>query len=226
MIAATPHSDAQRMDRHYRLQRHIYDATRTHYLIGRQKLIAKLQPADEQAVLEIGCGTAWNLARIARAYPRARLHGIDVSRAMLDTARLSLARQELADRISLRQGDATRFDAEELFGRRDFDRVFFSYALSMIPAWEQALAHACTMLAPAGELHIVDFGQCERLPAAFKSLLFAFLRHYAVTPRATLAASARRLAKQHGFDCDVSQFHRGYTDYIVIRRPPLATSLL
>ncbi len=62
MTAARP-SDAERMDRHYRYQRFIYDLTRTHYLIGRKHLIADLNPAPGQTVLEIGCGTAWNLIK-------------------------------------------------------------------------------------------------------------------------------------------------------------------
>ena len=38
-------SDAERMDRIYRFQRHIYDRTRTHYLLGRKHLIAGSPPS-------------------------------------------------------------------------------------------------------------------------------------------------------------------------------------
>ncbi len=212
-------SDAERMDRHYRFQRYIYDGTRTHYLIGRQHLIRNLKPVGGQSVLEIGCGTAWNLARIARAYPRARIHGVDVSNAMLDTARASLARQGLANRVTLAQGDATAFDAQEALGVAHFDRVFFSYALSMIPRWRDALDHAAGMIAPGGELHIVDFGQCEHLPLVFKHALFAFLRHYTVSPRADLDACLAAVAARHGLGAKLSRLHRGYTDYAVLSRP-------
>jgi S-adenosylmethionine-diacylgycerolhomoserine-N-methlytransferase len=219
MVAAAGLSDAERMDRHYRFQRYIYDATRTHYLIGRKMLIRRLQPAAGESVLEIGCGTAWNLARLCRAYPQSPLFGVDVSRAMLATAAASLKRQRLEHRVSLRQGDATNFDARTTFGVAQFDRVFFSYALSMIPGWEAAFDNAAGMVAPGGALHIVDFGQCGRLPAAFKASLFAFLRHYSVTPRADLAACADRIARKNGLVCEVMELHRGYTDYIVLKRP-------
>lgn len=35
---------AEKMDRQYRFQRHIYDATRTHYLLWRRRLIKELAP--------------------------------------------------------------------------------------------------------------------------------------------------------------------------------------
>ncbi len=211
-------SDEMRMDRHYRWQRYIYDSTRTHYLIGRRHLIRNLAPVRDASVLEIGCGTAWNLVRAARRYPEARLFGVDVSNAMLATARSSVARQGLANRIRLAQGDATSFDASRTVGLSTFDRVFISYALSMIPGWERALEHAASLLGPKGELHIVDFGQCERLPAAFKRALYAFLAHYTVKPRADLEAKVRETAARHGLQVRFERLHRGYTDYAVLFR--------
>lgn len=217
-MQATVTSDAVRMDRHYRYQRFIYDATRTHYLIGRKRLIDELRPSPGQRVLEIGCGTAWNLSTLAQRYPEAMLYGIDVSSAMLDTARASLERKGLSEHITLAQGDATCFDPEKAFARSDFDRVFFSYALSMIPGWLDALDHAARMIAPGGELHIVDFGQCGRLPKIFKTALFAFLDHYTVTPRENLAECAQACALRHGLATDFRRIHRGYTDYCILRR--------
>jgi len=214
-ISAT---DAERMDRHYRFQRFIYDGTRTHYLIGRRHLIEELAPAKGESVLEIGCGTAWNLVRCAKRYPEARLHGLDVSRAMLDTARASLERHGLAHRVTLRQGDATNFDGGALFGQRTFDRVFFSYALSMIPGWIEALDRAAAHVAPEGALHIVDFGQCEGLPRAFKTAFFAFLDHYTVTPRAALEERVASTARARALTPSFTRLHRGYTDYAVLRR--------
>lgn len=211
-------SDAERMDRHYRFQRHVYDVTREHYLLGRRHLVEDLAPAPGASVLEIGCGTARNLVRVAQRYPQARLNGVDISAAMLETAARSLARHDLAGRVALRQGDATDFDAEALFGLARYDRVFFSYALSMIPRWREALAHAAGMLAPGGTLHVVDFGQCERLPAPFKSGLFAFLAYYGVTARGDLEACCREIAAHHDLRLRFERLYGGYSHYAVLRR--------
>lgn len=218
MAHAINASDAERMDRHYRFQRFIYDGTRTHYLIGRRHLIENLSPAPGQSVLEIGCGTAWNLVRCARMYPEARFYGLDVSNAMLKTAHASLDRHNLANRVLLRQGDATSFGAMALFELRSFDRIFFSYALSMIPGWREALDHAASLLAPGGSLHIVDFGQCEQLPEVFRKVLSAFLRHYTVYPRADLDKQIAATAWAKGLSWKVSRLHRGYTDYATLTR--------
>ena len=123
------------------------------------------------SVLEGGCGTARNLIKAAGPYPRARLYGVDLSSMMLHSASASVARRGLQHRIDLQYGDATSFDARAIFGVAMFDRIFMSYALSMMPAWQLALHHALSLLAPHGSLHVVDFGSCERLPVAFKRAL-------------------------------------------------------
>ena len=156
------------MDRMYRRQRHIYDLSRKFYLLGRDEAITRLRPAPGDKVLEIACGTGRNLVKLARAYPQARLFGLDVSREMLATAAASTARAGLASRVALAQADATAFDPQALFGCASFERVLISYALSMIPPWRAALAHALDVLAPGGSLHIVDFGDAPACRARSK----------------------------------------------------------
>jgi S-adenosylmethionine-diacylgycerolhomoserine-N-methlytransferase len=155
------------MDGIYRQQRHIYDLTRKYYLLGRNDLIAALKPPSGGSVLEIGCGTARNLILTAERYPDAELYGIDISAEMLKSADANILKNRIGSRVSLAQGDATRFDAAALFGVSSFDRVFFSYSLSMIPGWEAALHQAMQAVAPGGELHVVDFGQQTALPGWF-----------------------------------------------------------
>jgi S-adenosylmethionine-diacylgycerolhomoserine-N-methlytransferase len=184
--------------------------TRRPYLLGRAALIRSLQPPAGGHVLEVGCGTAWNLIRAADRYPDARFYGLDVSSAMLATARRSIARAGLAQRIVVAQADATSFEPIELFGRAAFDRVFFSYALSMIPDWRGAVARTLDVLTMDGALHIVDFGQCEELPAAFRRLLFAWLARFSVTPIADFEQEIARQAQLRGFACRVSRSYRGY----------------
>ena len=124
-------------------------------------------------MLEIGCGTGRNLVVAARRYPAARFYGVDVSTVMLTRAIDSLGRAGLSDRVRVAHGDATAFDPQRLFGRESFDRIFISYSISMIPDWNGAIDRALALLAPGGELHIVDFGGQSGLPGPFRSVLAA-----------------------------------------------------
>jgi S-adenosylmethionine-diacylgycerolhomoserine-N-methlytransferase len=199
-----------RMDAIYRGQRHIYDLTRKYYLLGRDRMLRELEPPPGGTVLEVGCGTARNLIVAARRFPQARFHGFDISTAMLETAQIAVRRAGLAERIRLARADATRFDTAALFGHDGFDRVFLSFTVSMIPRWREALAAAARAVAPGGRLEIVDFGQQERLPRAFRSALFAWLAAFEVTPRAALPDALAEVAARHDFALTFEPRLRGY----------------
>ncbi len=210
-MSATHAGDAREaMDRIYRRQRHIYDFTRKFFLLGRDDVIAALQPPAGGTVLEIACGTGRNLIRAARLYPEARLFGLDVSEEMLATARANIAAAGLSNRIALARGDATAFDPSALFGVAAFDRVFISYALSMIPEWRGAVAEAAARMAPGGALLIVDFGDQGALPVFFRAALRAWLARFEVTPRLALESNLGALAGARGLRLDFRPLYRRY----------------
>ncbi len=216
MISETG-DDAARMDRQYRLQRHVYDVSRRYFLLGRDHLIGDLDAKPGMTVLEIGCGTARNLASVAKRYPGTRLFGIDVSEAMLSTARGKLAMRDLGGRIHLARADAAAFDPQALFGISTFDRVFLSYTVSMITGWQDAIASAARITAGHGSLHVVDFGECRSWPAPLRRGLTTFLGRHQVTPRAALTSELTALSVAEGRPLDVRDIHHGYTSYAVLR---------
>ena len=185
------------MDRIYRRQRYVYDFTRKYYLFGRDRLIRDLALAPGASVVEVGCGTARNLIVIAKAYPQARLYGLDASNAMLESAALAVRRAGLEDRITLKQGLAEDL-APAQFGVESFDNVLFSYSLSMIPDWRAALAAGAAALSPAGRLHVVDFGDLTGLGALAEQVMRGWLRLFHVTPRAEFLATLEGLAGKGG----------------------------
>jgi len=210
---------AAHMDGIYRYQRYIYDATRKYYLLGRDLLLDELRPPMGGTVLEIGCGTGRNLILAARRYPSARLYGFDISEVMLETAASNIRRAGFSERITLAKGDASAFDPATMFGIAQFDRVFISYALSMIPPWQAALPLAIDAVAPTGRLHIVDFGQQERLPGWFRSALRAWLAKFSVEPRADLEARLGAVCAEKRVVLRYDRLLRGYAEYAVVEKP-------
>lgn len=175
-------SHADLMDRVYRRQRYVYDFTRKYYLFGRDRLIRELAAGGNDHVVEIGCGTGRNLIQMARRYPQARFYGLDASALMLETAESAIRRAGLSDRIVLAHGLAEDL-SPAMFGRdRPFTHAVFSYSLSMIPDWKQALISASRAVGE-GKVYVVDFGDLEGLGSLGAGILRFWLGLFHVTPR-------------------------------------------
>jgi S-adenosylmethionine-diacylgycerolhomoserine-N-methlytransferase len=206
------------MDRMYRWTRHVYDATRRFYLLGRDRMLrdlaAEVTPAapgdPAPRVLEIGCGTARNLRRLAERAPQLDLYGLDASSEMLNTARRSLNRRGLGG-VTLAQGLAEALDpAAMLDVHRPFDAAFFSYVLSMIPTWEAAIDAALAHLRPGGTLYVVDFWDQQDLPAWFRGLLQRWLALFGVHSRPDLLTYLRHLDDEGQVDLTLEPVARRY----------------
>jgi S-adenosylmethionine-diacylgycerolhomoserine-N-methlytransferase len=188
------------MDKVYRHQRHIYDLTRKYYLLGRDRLVNELDAKPGETIVEIGCGTARNLIRIAKTYPETKLYGLDASAAMLRTAEESIARAGLSHRIALAHALAENL-TPVLFGlEKPFDHAIFSYSLSMIPDWRTAARKAAQCVRPTGFIHVVDFGDLKALWPVANKALRAWLRLFHVMPRDELLGALESDARNRQ-DC-------------------------
>ena len=112
---------------------------------------------------------------------------------MLKTALGNMSRMGFERRVRVACADATLFDPMASLGQRRFDRIYFSYTLSMVPEWQMALRHAFSLLSADGELH--------------------------VSPRTALK---NELAKIHGASVHFEAPYRGYAWLATIRRQPAA----
>ncbi len=142
----------EHLERYYRFQSSIYDATRWLFLFGRAGILDRLAEASPSPhhIVEIGCGTGHNLCGLARRFPGARITGIDLSPDMLAIARRKTVC--FGDRVVLKQ--AIQRDRLEA----GCDGVLFSYSLSMMnPGWEGVLDSALQALVSGGVLAAVDF---------------------------------------------------------------------
>ena len=139
------------LDRFYRRQAGIYDWTRPFILFGRREMVAGLGAGPANRVLDVGCGTGWNLGALART--GAEVVGIECSPAMLRRAAQRVARLGEQFRVSLDPRPyGTRADYRE-----QADRILFSYSLSMMPPYLEILAQARADFRAGGRLGVVDF---------------------------------------------------------------------
>lgn len=189
-------SHAELMDSVYRRQRYIYDFTRKYYLFGRDRLIRELNPAPGARIVEVGCGTARNLIKMAKRYPGRQFFGLDASEAMLETAAKAIGKAGLTEQIVLAHGYAEAL-SPALFGVAEpFDEIVFSYSLSMIPDWKQSLSAAAAALAPLGRIHIVDFGDLRGLVGPVRKALLSWLALFHVEPRMELLNALENVTRK------------------------------
>jgi len=201
----------ERMERMYRPQIGFYDLTRKPYLLGRDRLLRMLPLKPGDRVCEVGCGTGRNLAILARRQPAALLFGLDASAAML-------ARAAEVTRARLVHGVAERLDPGDFGLGQPFDRIFFSYSLSMIPDGQGALGRAMASLCPGGVLAIVDFGRQQGLPPPFKRLLRAWLSLFHVHPVDAMQAHLDGLAAGSGSRLRHLSVAGGYAELFFLRK--------
>jgi S-adenosylmethionine-diacylgycerolhomoserine-N-methlytransferase len=202
-----------RMNRVYRWQRRVYDAAWRCYLLARDRMIAELKPAAGANVLEIGCGIGRNLVLAACRYPCVQFFGIDVSKET--SARAAISRAGLHGRIAVAHGDATAA-TPRLSALARFDHVMIFYALAMIPDWRRVLETAVTMLCPGGRLHVVGFGNFDRLPGIASMRLSQWLSSFEVSPRDEPERKRAAIAASSAADLTFDSPFRGYANYAVL----------
>ena len=173
------------LDRYYRLTHRVYDVSRKYFLFGRDGVLDRLLASDWTTLVEIGPGTGRNLVRLHRRRPEARFGGLEASEVM----RTHAARRCPWARID--PGFAEDGDLTAVLGVPP-QRILISYALSMFPDPDRAIANARRHLAPGGELWVVDFSDPPRPMRAF---LGAF--HVRVVPDELLRRHEASLV-EHG----------------------------
>jgi S-adenosylmethionine-diacylgycerolhomoserine-N-methlytransferase len=200
----------EKMDKMYRHQRYFYDLTRKYYLLGRDRLLGEMKPESGENILEIGCGTGRNLIVLARRHPSANFFGLDASAEMLRTARAKTEAAKLSN-VTLKHALADDFSFDKTFAlSAPFDAVFFSYSISMIPAWREAIANALENLKPDGSFYIVDFYDQKDLPRWFRKILKGWLKQFHVQFWGDLIPHLESLEKRGAGKLKVTSIARRY----------------
>lgn len=195
----------------YRVQRYFYDATRKYYLLGRDELLGEMDVRPGESILEAGCGTARNLIALSRRHPQAKLFGLDASAAMLETARSKTGAAGVKN-IVLETALAGDFAFDDTFGLTEpFDKIFFSYSISMIPPWRESIGNALRNLKPGGELFIVDFYDQAELPVPFRKFLEWWLSKFHVRFWPELIPHLRSLEESGAVSLEIAPLFRRYS---------------
>lgn len=130
------------------------------YRAGREAGIRLLRPRRGDTVIDLGCGTGLNFSGLLAAVgPEGRVIGIDRSADMLAVARRRVEAMGWHDCVRLVPADAATLDPGDvvaLTGGRGTDAVFSTYALSVMPAREEAWRRVCAAVRPGGRAGIVD----------------------------------------------------------------------
>lgn len=143
------------MQRYYRVQAKIYDATRWSFLFGRKQLVSllPLRRLERAHLLEVGCGTGYNLKKIEQRYPNLTLTGLDASADMIEAA--SKKFQNKLSPVDLR---AVPYQNGHNLSLENLKIVMFSYSLTMInPQWSELIDQAYEDLPKGGYIAVVDF---------------------------------------------------------------------
>lgn len=145
-------SHRQKVNNYYRFHSKIYDATRWSFLFGRRSLIREIPdlPANPR-ILEIGCGTGYNIQHLQERYPQAQITGIDHSTAMLNKARKKIGDIKQICLLN------TAYGSQEL-NQQSFDLILLSYSLTMMgTSTASVFNHLHRDLKPGGLIAVVDF---------------------------------------------------------------------
>jgi S-adenosylmethionine-diacylgycerolhomoserine-N-methlytransferase len=155
-LAKKAFEQEKRIQNYYDFQSKIYDATRWSFLFGRKSIIQNL-PFSEHipfSLLEVGCGTGYNLAKISTQYPKAKLYGVDVSRQMIALTKKKFNKQSKS--IQLINCPYNEKTLRHLPAPPKV--ILFSYALTMInPQWKSLVLQAKKDLPNNGFIAVVDF---------------------------------------------------------------------
>jgi len=102
-------------------------------------------------VADVACGTGWSSISIARAFPAAKVDGIDIDQGSIERAKTHLATTEVGDRVRFVHADGAAAE-----GQGQYDLVTIFEAVHDMSQPAKVLATAKALLAPGGAVLVGD----------------------------------------------------------------------
>src|SRR5260370_19603117 len=128
----------------YQKQAKDYDQSGIHGLEPwRREAVKRLELKRGDLVVDIGCGTGLNFPWLQEAVgPQGRIIGVDLTDAMLEQARLRVAREGW-NNVELVQADAASYEFSS-----QVNGILSTFALTFIPQAKLVIQNGCPALAP------------------------------------------------------------------------------
>lgn len=166
----------------YRRRADWYDlSANSYYLIGlresayRRIAVDALRLSPGHTVVEIGCGTGLNFDLLQQQIgPRGRIVGVDLTPEMLSKAGERVIRKGWSN-VRLTQSDAAVFEFPQ-----PVDGVISTFALTLVPEYDQVIENAARALGKGRRLVIMDFKR-PNWPAWVIDLFAVITRPFGVT---------------------------------------------
>lgn len=151
---------AARMESFYGGQADAYDGFRKRLLRGREELYKSIDVPEDGVWVDMGGGTGSNLECIGDDIRKLKkAYVVDLAGSLLEVASKRM-KDRGWDNAEAVEADATTWTPPE--GQADV--VTFSYSLTMIPDWFDAIENARRILKPGGRIGVVDFYVSRKHP--------------------------------------------------------------
>ena len=112
--------------------------------------VAATLAGETARILDIGCGEGWSSVTMARAFPNARVEGVDLDPASIAAATATAEREGVADRVTFEVRDAASLAGE------GFDVATMFEMLHDLSHPVEVLRAARASLAPGGVVLVAD----------------------------------------------------------------------
>lgn len=140
------------IERYYRFHARFYDVTRWSFLFGRRTILDMIPDLPPQPkILEIGCGTGYNIRQLENYYPDAQVLGVDLSPDMLKIAQNKIGNTDRIDLLAASYGS-------DSLDKESFDLILLSYSLTMMSQqYEDLICGITHDMSSDGIIAVVDF---------------------------------------------------------------------
>ena len=211
LTAGKINAHGDKMSAFYAAQAKGYDAVRENMLVGRPDMMSGFGPIKKgHTWLDVGGGTGRNLHYLrAQLDLFERIIVLDICPELLQIGQENAKRSftpEQCEKISWVCLDINsknvRSELAKHLGNdlnRGFDTISFSYSLSMIPKWEEALFSAKSLMSEDGRVIISDFDSYTEDGDSIKDFL---IRSWYAQDGVRIEAKSRKFITEQVFSQD------------------------